>query len=111
MQTQCPFVYARFTCDETVSKIKPFEIRIPCYGEDCPSQMWDPIKCINPAAPEDQRRYLGGHCKVIVNICEGCSDLHKCKKSGENKDSCRQKQIDQLFRTAEQPGLIATPEV
>jgi hypothetical protein len=65
--------------------------------------MWEPLVCINPTAPDDQKRYLGGHCKVIINVCENCKDLHKCKKSGAAKDTCRQTEIDKMFRVFSQP--------
>jgi hypothetical protein len=102
MKTSCPFIDCTFSIDENLAKIKSFEIRLDCYEEKCPAQFWEPLKCINPSAPDDQQRYLGGHCKWIVQICENCKDLHKCKKSGENKDSCRQVAIDSIFRVCEQ---------
>jgi len=109
MKTSCPFIYTEFRVEESVSKTKPFEIRIDCYEDKCPTQFWEPLKCINPSAPEDQQHYLGGHCKWIVQICENCKDLHKCKKSGENKDSCRQGVIDSIFRVCEQPAKPEPP--
>jgi hypothetical protein len=107
MKTSCPFIYCKFSVDENIAKVKTFDIRITCYEDKCPSQMWEPLVCINPVAPEESRRYLGGHCKVIVNICENCPDLHKCKKSGTNKESCRQDSIDSLFRD---PASANKPE-
>ena len=110
MKTQCPFVYATFTADENILKVKTFDIRISCYEEECPAQQWEVKRCINPQAPEDQKRYLGGHCKFVVNICENCKDLHKCKKSGDNKDSCRQEEIDTMFRTPRTPQPLPKVE-
>lgn len=109
METQCPFIYAQFRCDETISKIKPIDLRIPCYKENCPSQMWDALVCINPSAPEGSKQFIGGHCKVIVNICENCKDLSKCKKSGSSKDICRQQRIDTIFRENKEPKQQSPP--
>lgn len=103
MKTNCPFIYCKFSISDNLAKVKPFEIRVPCYEDKCPSGMWESVVCINPSAPEESRRYLGGHCKFIVQICENCKDLHKCKKSGDNKDACRQEEIDSIFRVQDQP--------
>ncbi len=46
---------------------------------------------------------------MIINICENCKDLHKCKKTGDNKDSCRQGEIDQLFRAIQKPAPDPVP--
>lgn len=93
----CPFIYAHVKCDDTLSKTKPSDIRIPCYEEKCPIKIWEPAKKIGAII-------IGGRCSVIVNICETCEDLHKCKKSGDNKDNCRQQRIDQMFRTVTEPA-------
>jgi hypothetical protein len=103
MKTNCPFIYCKFSISDNLAKVKPFDIRITCYEDKCPSEMWEPLVCINPNVPEDSRRYLGGHCKFITNICENCKDLHKCKKSGDNKSSCRQETIDMIFRVQDPP--------
>jgi hypothetical protein len=99
MKTSCPFIDCTFSIDENLAKIKSFEIRIPCYETECPSQLWEIQKCVNPSAPDEDKVYLGGHCKFIVQICENCKDLHKCKKTGSNKEECRQQRIDSIFRT------------
>jgi hypothetical protein len=100
----CPFIYAKFSCEETIAKIKAPEIRIACYENKCPAKLWEPLKTVGTFT-------IGNHCKFAVNICEQCSELHKCKKSGENKDSCRQQRIDGIFRTAptEQSQTPAEP--
>lgn len=98
MKTSCPFTYCMFSVDENIAKIKPFDIRIPCYEAECPAQLWEPILCINPSASEDARRYIGGHCKYLINICEQCEHLKKCKKVEDARDSCRQERIDLIFR-------------
>jgi hypothetical protein len=87
-----------FTADENILKIKTFDIRIPCYEEGCPAQQWEVKRCINPQAPDDQKRYLGGHCKFVVNLCEECESLKKCRKVDDAKDNCRQERIDLFFR-------------
>jgi hypothetical protein len=96
--------------DENLAKVKPFDIRIPCYETDCPSQLWETQKYVNPSAPEEDKVYLGGHCKFIVQICEGCKDLHKCKKTGQNKDECRQQRIDLIYRTGMVPQKHIEPK-
>jgi hypothetical protein len=100
MQTnkvKCPFVESRFEAT-IVSDIKPFEIRVDCFEEGCPAKFYESLKCLNPTAPEDQKRYIGGHCRYLINICESCPDLRKCKKTGEAKIPCRQEIIDKTFR-------------
>jgi hypothetical protein len=101
MQTnkvKCPFVISRFDCG-VIEEIKPFEVRIDCYEENCPAKFYEPLKCLNPTAPTDQYRFIGGYCKYITNICEGhCPDFRKCKKTGEAKIPCRQEIIDEMFR-------------
>ena len=97
----CPFIYAKFSCEETIAKIKMSEIRISCYENKCPIKLWEPLKTVGAFT-------IGNHCKVLVNVCEQCGELHKCKKSGENKDSCRQQRIDGIFRIAS-PELPQTP--
>ena len=76
----CPFIYAKVICDETlVAKSKQPELRIPCYEPACPIRIWEPEKKVGAVT-------IAGRCSVIVNICESCDDLHKCKKSGEPYD-------------------------
>lgn len=103
MKTSCPFTYCMFSVDENIAKIKPFDIRIPCYEAECPAQLWEVQKCVNPTAPDEDKVYLGGHCKFIVQICENCKDLHKCKKTSSNKEECRQQRIDMIFRVNNSP--------
>jgi len=101
----CPLIYAKVICDEAlVPKNKQPDIRIPCYEEKCPIRIWEPKKKIGTVE-------IAGRCSIIVNICESCEDLHKCKKSGENKESCRQTRIDSMFRipSESQPVEVTPP--
>lgn len=98
MRTQCPFIYAKFNVNETISKAKSMDLRVDCYEDKCPAKMWAIKKCLNPTAVDPDKVYIGGHCSAIVNICESCHDLHKCKLTGDRKDTCRQQRIDQIFR-------------
>lgn len=94
----CPFIYAKVICDEAlVPKNKQPDIRIPCYEDKCPIRIWEPEKKVGTVT-------IAGRCSIIVNICESCEDLHKCKKSGENKENCRQQRIDSMFRTETKPA-------
>lgn len=96
----CPFIYAKIQCDETISKVKQPELRIVCFENNCPIKLWEPTKQVGKFT-------IDGHCGIIVNICENCEDLHKCKKSGENKETCRQQRIDSMFRTVQtEPSKI-----
>jgi hypothetical protein len=93
----CPFVYAKVMCDESlVPKNKQLDIRIACYEDKCPIKIWEPKKKIGTVE-------IAGRCSIIINICEECSQLHKCKKTGDSKEECRQERIDSMFR-------ISTPK-
>ena len=100
----CPFIYAKFSCEETIAKIKTPEIRIACYENSCPNKLWEPLKKIGNFT-------IGGHCKFVINICENCATLSKCRKNAGDKEECRQQRIDGIFRIAspELPQTSAEP--
>jgi len=106
----CPVIYAKVICDETlVPKNKQPDLRIPCYEDKCPIRIWEPEKKVGAAT-------IAARCSIIINICETCENLHKCKRSGEAKDNCRQERIDSMFRTEikpvdPQPVEFITPQV
>lgn len=105
VNVKCPFIESTFRC-EIEAGTKPQDLRIDCFNEDCPAKYFEPLKCLNPTAPDDQKRFIGGHCKFLVNICEQCPDIRKCKKYGDAKIPCRQEIIDQLFR---KPNVYTEP--
>jgi hypothetical protein len=113
MATQCPFIFSQFIIEKSVAaKVKPFELRIACFEDNCPSKMWEVKRCINPNAEEKDRIYIGGHCTAIVNICENCHENRRCKKTGSVEEKCRQDRIDSIFRVPilQQQKQPTTPE-
>jgi hypothetical protein len=102
----CPLIYAKVQCDETlVPKNKQPELRIPCYEDKCPIRIWEPEKKVGAAT-------IAARCGIIINICEECPQLHKCKKDAERKEECRQERIDSMFRipSETQPVDFITPQ-